>query len=245
MNLQDVPGKPDVLDGLNGPARASAKPDPGHYPAVATCYKGLYAGFDPCNKEGKTFLSGAEGIIGSELFIQLDETTLNLLTSDNRLIGTIERKNTDKLKGILDQGWTIRCRLAYTLYVAEKKTFSAQLACFCYAPWLPEEHKAALDRLVLNMTDRIASASHPSLELSQQQFNKVLDSKGEWYLTKDEPWPELPKGSVYYRRRRTYKDLLVGTALKGNKGCLVASWAATIVIIAAALFAIWRYFFSA
>jgi len=238
-NAQDVP------EGQAGHMRASVRPDPGHYPAVTTCYKGLYVGFDPCNKEGEIFLGGAEGIIGTELFIRKGDATLELLASGDRLIGTIERKHTDTLKDLLDQGWTIRCRLAYTLFVAEKKTYSAQLACFCHAPWLPEEHRQALDRFAVNMADRIAGAAHPSLELTQEQFNRVLDSKGEWYLTKDEPWPELPRGSVYYRRRRTSKDMLIGAALKGNKGCLIASWAAMIVIIAAALFAIWRFFFSA
>jgi len=236
-NSQDLP------DEQAKNPRASTHTDPGHYPAADRSYRGFYAGMDPCNKEGKIFLSGSEGIVGTELYFRQSDTGLELFTSDNRHIATMEKRASNNLTELLSQGWTIRCRLAYTLFIAENKTFSAQLACFCYAPWIPEEQKEALENFIRNMTDRIASASHPSLTLTQEQFNRVLESKGEWYLTKDEPWPDLPKGSVYYRRQRTYKDRLVGAALKGNKGCLIASWAAMFVIIAAIIYAIWYFFF--
>jgi len=222
--------------------RAYGKADPGHYPAAEKSYRGLYAGFDPCGEEGKTFLSGAEGIIGTELVLRQSHGGLELLTVDGRLIGIMERRDSGVLKTLLTEDWIIHCRLAYTLYVAEKKAFSAVLACFCYAPWVSEEYRKALERFIDNMADRIGSATHPSLNLSQEQFNRVLDSGGEWYLTKDEPWPELPRGSVYYRRKKTFKDQLIGIALKGNKGCLIASWAATFVIIAAIIYAIWYFF---
>ena len=226
-------------------AQTAKRQDPGYYPAASACYKGLYVGFNPTSKEGKIFLSGAEGIIGTELSIRKSNGGLDVFTHDNRHIGVIEKKYTSALSELLDLDWVIRCRLAYTLYVAEAKSFSAQLACFCYAPWVSEAHKEALERFITNMTYRISGVSHPGLELNQEQFNKVIDSRGEWHLTKDKPWPELPKGYVYYRRRRTYKDNLIGVAIKGNKGCLIASWAATFLIIAAATYAIVRFFLSA
>ena len=224
-------------------ARTPAKSDPQQYPAVNKSYRGFYAGMDPCNKEGNTFLSGAEGIIGTELFVRQTDPGLGLFTRDNRHIAILEKSRSNELKEMIGQDWTVHCVLAYTLYEAEKKNFSAKLACFCYAPSIAENQKDALETFIRNMTDRIASAANPSLALTQEQLNRVLDSKGAWYFAKGEPWPELPRGSVYYRRKRTYKDRLIEIALKGNKGCLIASWAAMFVVIAAIIYAIWRFFF--
>ena len=214
------------------------------YPAVNEVYKGFYAGFEPSDKEGITFLSGSEGIIGTELVLRQVNDRLGFFAYDNRRVSTLEKSLSDKLNDLLSAGWTIRCKLAFIVYVSEKKTFSAQFACFCYGPELSQEQKESLENFIRNMTHRIASASHPGLALSQEQFIRVLASKGEWYLAKDEPWPELPRGSVYYRRRRTFNDRLIGAALKGNTGCVVASWIGTIIIIAAIVFAIWFFFFS-
>ena len=213
------------------------------YPDVREVYQGFYARFYPLGKDGANFLSSAEGIIGSELDLRRVGSGLGFFAYDGRQISALEDTLANKLIVLADAGWTIRCLLAYTLFETEKKTFSAQFACFCLGPGLSEDHMKALENFIHNMTDRIASASHPGLGLSQEQFVKVLESGGEWFLAKDEPWPELPKGTVYYRRRRTFNDRLIGAALKGNKGCSIASWIAAVLIVAAIAFAIWHFFF--
>jgi len=214
------------------------------YPDVREAYQGFYAGFYPLGKEGANFLSSAEGIIGTELDLRRTGSGLGFFAHDGRQISALDDALADRLTALADAGWTIRCVLAYTLFETEKKTFSARFACFCLGPGLSEDHRKALKNFSRNMTDRIASASHPGLNLSQEQFARVLTSGGEWFLTKDEPWPELPKGTVYYRRRRTFNDRLIGAALKGNRGCSIASWIAAAVIVAAIVYAVWYFFFS-
>jgi len=214
------------------------------YPFVDDTYKGFYASFKPMDKEGERFLGSSEGIIGTELVVMVTEEGLGFFAHGTRRVTILDKSLANELRYLLDSGWILRCFLAFTIFEADNKTFSAQFACFCYKAECSEEQKNSLERFIHNMIDRIASATHPGLALSQEQFVRVLESKGEWYLTKDEPWPELPKGSVYYRRRRTFNDRLIGAALKGNTGCVVASWIGTIIVLAVIVCAIWFFFFS-
>jgi len=214
------------------------------FPVVEESYKGFYAGFEPLGKEGTVFLSSSEGIVGTELVLRQTAGSLGFFARENRCIATLEKELSRELNSLLSEGWTIHCILAYIMFVADEKTFSAQFACFCYSPGLTDEHKKTLENFIHNMVDRIASASHPSLKLTQEQFARVLQSKGEWFFAKDEPWPELPRGSIYYRRRRTFNDRLIGAALKGNRGCIIATWIAMIMIVAAIALLVWFKFFS-
>ena len=214
------------------------------YPDVREAYQGFYAGFYPLGKDGANFLSSAEGIIGSELDLRSVGSGLGFFSHDGRQISALDDALSDRLTALADAGWTIRCVLAYTLFETEKKIFSAQFACFCLGPGLSEEYRKALENFSRNMTERMASAFHPSLDLSQEQFSRVLESKGEWFLTRDESWPQLPKGTVYYRRRRTFNDRLIGAALRGNRGCSIASWIGAVIIVAAIVWAAWYFFFS-
>ena len=225
-------------------AQASKKKHLANYPVADAVYRGFYGSFTPKDKEGAAFLSSSEGIIGTELVLRQTGEGLGFHTHDNRCIALLGRDLSDELDALLGLGWTLHCILACIVYASETRAFSAQFACFGYDAGLSSEHRGALENFIHNMTDRMASAAHPSLNLSQEQFVRVLESGGEWFLTKDEPWPQLPKGSIYYRRRRTFNDKLIGAALTGNKGCVVASWTATALIVVAVALAIWFFFFS-
>ena len=241
----------DPLGEYMKPFQTAKKQPVAQHLAVDEAYKGFYAGFEPCGKEGTSFLSSSQGIIGTELMLRpinelhQAESNLGFFAKDGCCIAVLERGLSDKLNDLLDKGWTVCCKLAYTMFVSERKAFSAKFACFCYGPGLGEEQKEALEAFVRNITNHcIASASNPELGLTQEQFGRVLESKGEWFYTKHMAWPELPRGTVYYRRRRTLNDRLIKAALEGGKGCAIASWVVAIVILAALAYAIWFFFFS-
>jgi hypothetical protein len=211
---------------------------------VEEVYQAFYASFKPWDEEGARYLAGAEGIIGSALELERFDEGVSFVTRDGRRLAVLDGEVAIKLTTLLKQGWVVRCVLAYTIYRAEEKSFTGTFACISYSPQLDEEIQASLDTFISNITHRIANATHPGLDLTQEQFIRVIESKGAWFLTKEEPWPELPKGAVFYRRRRTFNDRLISTALEGNRGCVVASWVGMVVIIAAILWAIWFFFLS-
>jgi hypothetical protein len=211
---------------------------------VDEVYRAFYASFKPWDEEGTRYLCGAEGIIGSALELERLENGVGLATRDGRRLAVLGEEAATKLTALLEQDWVIRCILAYTVYSTEEKSFTGTFACIGYSPQLDEDIRASLDVFIGNITHRIANATHPGLDLTQEQFTRVIESKGAWFLTREEPWPELPKGSVFYRRRRTFNDRLISTALEGNRGCIVASWVGMAIIIAAILWAIWFFFLS-
>jgi hypothetical protein len=210
---------------------------------VVGAYQGFYAGFRPQDKEGTDFLSGAEAIIGTEFRLRPSGDALGLVAYGGRQVAELDGVLSTRLAALLGQGWVVRCFLAYVIYNAEEKSFKGELACFCYHSQLDEGAKQALEVFIHNIVGRIASATHPRLALTQEQFVRVIESKGAWFLTKEDPWPELSKGSVFYRRRKTFNDRLIGAALKGNKGCLAASWIGTVLVVMAVLATVWFFFF--
>jgi hypothetical protein len=210
--------------------------------SVVEVYQAFYARFEPRDKEGMDYLGGVEGIVGSALDLRTLEDGPGFVARDGRRVALLEGEPAEKLDALLERGWVIHCVLANTRYSAETKSFAGEFACIAYDPQLDEKAKGALEAFVEHTVDRIAHATRPGLALTQEQFTRVVESGGAWYLTKDEPWPELPRGSVFYRRRRTLSDRLVSMAIKGNKGCLVASWVATALVVAAILWAIWAVF---
>ena len=220
------------------------------YPKVDTVYSARYIRFSPTDKNGALFLGGSEGIVGSELFIkptedvpekQTNGSLMGIFGYSGRRIAHLE----DAVIGeLISVGWKSRCFLAHTVYNANQKTFETCCACFCYSSDLDAESTAALETFIGHIVERIALKSYPRLDLTQEQLAKVIDSRGEWFLTKEQPWPELPKGSMYYRRRRTFNDRLIAMAISGNKGCLVASWVGfMLVIVVSVLLLVWLMWF--
>jgi hypothetical protein len=234
------------------------------YPRVETVYNARYIRFLPLDKNGALFLSGSEGIVGSELFIKpLDDMRFAGKDAGSSPSNTAGRADTDAaargdlgifsysgrclayfedadIRELVADGWKLRCFLAHTVYNTDQKSFVACCACFCYSPELDAGSVAALETFIKHIVERIALKSYPRLDLMQEQLVRVIDSKGEWFLTKEQPWPELPKGSLYYRRRRTFNDRLIATALSGNKGCIVVSWVGLILaLVAVVLLVVW------
>jgi hypothetical protein len=215
----------------------------GRFPAVNEVYDGLYVSVCPQDKEGRAFLGGAEGIVGSALTLHFFDEGPGLVTRDGRRIALLEGASAARLTKLQEKGWIIRPLLAYTVYRVADRSFVGHFACLCYSSQLDEEVKSALEALVGGIAERIASGSRPRLDLNQEQFVKVIESKGAWCLMPELPWPELPEGSVFYRRRRSFNDRLISAGLEGNKGCFVAAWAGMALMVLAIVAIIWWLLF--
>ncbi len=210
------------------------------YPSVKDVYLSKYLEFLPQGKAGEQFLGTSDGVIGTELALKQTEEGLGFFSYDDRCVTQFED---EELERALQKGWGVHCYLAYSTYSAQEKSIKGTAVCFCYDSELGEEITSALTAFIKNTVDRIAHRSYLKLELDQEQFTKIIESKGQWYLIKEEPWPKLDKGEVFYRRRRTTTDRLIDAANRGNKGCLVASWIGLFVIIAGIALLVWLFFF--
>jgi hypothetical protein len=180
------------------------------------------------------FFLGAEGIIGTT--VQIDGSFVR--ATDGRVVACLNNDDNKRIDAHKKSGWQVIVVLALILYHNETKSPSAQLACICYSP----ELRDSLGLFAKNMLFRIRKGEHPSLALTQEQFIRVLESKGSWYLTKGEPLPALPKGTIVYKKRRVWSENLVEQALRGNIGCKIANVFFWLVLAAAITFAIWWFF---
>jgi hypothetical protein len=210
---------------------------------VNEVYEGFYAHFTPQDEEGMRYLGGSWAPVGMEFELAEHEGGLAVVTQDGHCVAPLERALAARIRAFWERDWVVHCILAFITYNAEEKAFTGEFACICYSPQLSEGERGALETFIGNITKRIAQASHPSLSLTQEQFVRVIESKGAWFLTKNLPWPELPRGTVFYRRRRTLSDRLVSAAVKGNKGCLFLSWTVIALVVLGLIWAVWFFLF--
>jgi hypothetical protein len=206
------------------PEQPVEAPDPNLYPAVEGCYTGFYQRFDPDGAEGRRFLVGAEGIIGAAVATRAAGQSREVLGLDGRVVGVVDGDRVAHLNALEQDGWVVECRLALSIYHQSEKSFSGELAWMAYTS-AEEQHIKAIQGFIKGISSRIAFGMHPSLELDQSQFARVLRSQGQWDQTKELPLEPLERGSVTHKRRRSMADWLVAAALEHRIGCNIASWA--------------------
>jgi len=225
-------------------AEAARKQREERFPDVAAVYDGFYFSFESTDKRSGAFLAGGEGVVGTELSLKVTEAgAVQIIARDGAVIAALEDEPAQRLQTHHANGWTIRAVLALTMYHNDENRFKTEAACFCYSSTLDEMSKHALDTFIGNITYRINKGAHPGLSLNQEQFMKVIESKGSWYLTKNAPLPPREKGMIYYKRRRTWSEYLIASASRGNRGCKIVAILFWVVLAAAIVFAIWWFFF--
>ena len=216
------------------------------FPNALTVYDSFYITFTSTDKRSAAFLAGSEGIIGTELTLlfsnkDAEEEAVFLLARDEAVIARVSEADAARLRFHYEKDWAIKAVLSLIFYHEAKKCFSAELACFCYDRMLDDSYGHALENFVNNLIYRINKGAHPTLELGQEQFIKVLESKGAWYLTKNMPYPPKEKGVIIYKRRRIWSEYLVVAAMNGNLGCRIAAIAFWVLVAAAVVFALWWF----
>lgn len=213
------------------------------YPFVDEVYLARYVELVPASKEATQFLGSPEATVGTLLLLKSKDGETGFYTEDDRHIASLQPDVHSEIKELVNNEWITRCFLAYSTFNAKDKTIFGHAICFCYDPALPKDTKDAIECFIKNTMARIAHRTYLDTRIEQAQFVKIIESKGEWFLIKEAKWPKLPKGTIYYRRRRTLKDRLIDAAYQGNKGCVVASYAVMFIIIAGIGLLVWFFFF--
>lgn len=217
---------------------AGSKPN---YPKVEKVYDGFYQRLDTLSEEGSRFFLSAGAPIGSK--VQLDSKGTTLFTEDGHLLAGITGKTAARLSKHAAQGWQICVLVSAVFYKAESRKASAEFAFLCWAP-LDAEQEAALVTFSDNIAHRLASGDRATLDLTQDQFIKILSSKGSWYLTPTSKRDGLPSGTVIYKNRRTGTEHLTAYALKHRRGCTLLASFFWILLLGGLAVLVWMLFFS-
>jgi hypothetical protein len=213
------------------------------FPAVTSAYDGYYAVVETNSREGMSYLAGGEGIIGTKVDYCWLDGCLQLVTHAGQTIASLKADDAKRICEHLDKGWQVSLFLSLVIVDQVNHTHLAELACLCYSPEAcAGDFTQAMETFTGNIAYRIAKGEHPGLALSEDQFVRVLESGGTWYLTKKVELPELQKGQIYYRRRRSAGEGLIEMAYQGKLGCKIAAivfWVVFFVAIIA--LAIWLF----
>jgi hypothetical protein len=221
-------------------ATGAARSPRGHgYAPVDESYDGATIEFSPADKRGAAFLAGSEGIIGVEMGVRVADghssAALELLARDGSVISRVEGPSASRVGARIAAGWKASAYLSLTVYDTKEGRFFAEAACVCYDPALSEELRFALETFKSNIAYRIKKGVRPGVELSQEQFVRVLESGGKWYLTKSLPRFVPKEGQIVYKHRRTPAESLVAMALEGRPGCRRAATAMWLLVAVAAI----------
>jgi hypothetical protein len=225
------------------------------YPRAEDCYLGMYVTFRPQSKEGQGTMTSAECAIGAKVDIVFpdsensegdaqddDREKVDVPTFVGRSGGQlapVPDKEAATLQKLHDEGWDIEAVLSLVMYRQKDHVFSGEVAIFCYDSQM--ENVSAIVEFKRQSIKRIKGGDHPKISLHQKNFEKVLSSNGEWFMTKGEPLPKLGKGEAYFKKRQTATDKMVDMSIEHRAGCTVASTAGLVVIVLLIIGLIWIF----
>jgi hypothetical protein len=165
-----------------------------------------------------------------------------LLACDGRPLARLRGEVAQRLARHAAQGWRIEPFISATFFCSQDRSGSADIAFICWAP-LTAEYDEALTAFANNIASRLASGDRAGLSLSQDQFIKVVQSGGTWYLTPSTQREPLPQGTVVYKSRRTGIERLTGYALRHRVGCNVLASIFWIAVALGIIAIVWATFF--
>jgi len=208
------------------------------YPAVADSYVAFYQEFSPEGDRGKRFIIGFEGIIGATIDSRATKIGRELLGFDGSVVANVSGREYQRLNSLEQSGWTVECRMAISLYRANQREFFAEALWVAYDSSLGED-SLAIKAFIENVSDRLATGIRPNVELSQEQFERILSSHGRWHHTENIPLHRLPTGVLVHRRKRSFSEWLIQIALKHR----AASNIATLILLVAIIVIVYLVFF--
>ena len=84
--------------------------------------------------------------------------------------------------------------------------------------------------------DSMMDGIRPEVELGEQGYAKVVESKGTWKPTKTVSLPSKQAGVAILKTRRSVSEKMIEQGRKGNKGCYILSWVFLLALIAGVIF---------
>jgi len=219
-----------------------------HYPKAAEVYEGFYFRFDPQTAEGSNLLSGANCLIGTTLYPVFGVTadgmpTVQLHARLDQVIVDLDELSAKRLAQLEERGWTVHIHLSAVFYEDSRQHYTGEAAVMAYDPSSGLDNES-FETFIGHIVSRIQDGDHPGLTLNQENFEKVIGSKGAWYLTKAVPLPRTKPGEAVFKRRMQPHEHLTEAAAEGNRGCYAGGIIFWIVVALVVIWAIWHFFLS-
>lgn len=201
-------------------------------------YFGTYARFDTLSKKDAAALIGADNLVGDVFDIEfITEDGLRTAWMKNRfgeLVGYFEPGISRELSLCEAKNLKLQALLSFVAY-SEKPDpgeYWGEAALICYSP----NDAEAFECFTGNIAKRMMDSIRPEVDLGEQGYAKVIETKGEWKPTKTVPIPAKKTGVAMLKVRRSASEKMIEQGRKGNKGCYIISWVFLLALVAAVLF---------
>ncbi len=197
-------------------------------------YFGTYQRFETVSKKDAGTLLGADNIIGDPYQIQLElEDGVHrgwLVNRFNARIGYFDEEFSRRLSLFKAKGMEMTALLSFVAFTEspEPGHYWGEMAVIAYDP----HEKTAFETFCQAVAKKIGEGVHPDLDVPEEKVAEIVSSNGTWLPEKNLPYPELPKGSVFLKRRRSLMDGVIEQGRKGNIGCYIISWAILLGLVA-------------
>lgn len=156
-------------------------------------------------------------------------------------MGELDPKFADKLDLIEAKKWDVEAILSFVAFTEAKGDkpgyYWGEVALVAYDPQYKSEFKTFIEKLDKSIGEGI----RPDLKLGSKGLNSLVAAKGNYLPNGRKALPEKKKGTAFVKTERSMNEKLVSQARKGNKGCLIASWALVIFLIAAIAHVVYHY----
>lgn len=203
-------------------------------------YFGTYHRFETASKNDGVLLTGADNFIGDEYEIVFKEDTAWMKNRFDALVGFFDKDFSRQLRVMDARGWKIKALLAIVAYTdhPEPGNYWGEAAVLAYDP----AHAEAFDAFAAGIAKTLGEGIRPEINLGEQAIEKVISSKGAWVPEQRSAFTGKEAGTVVMKSRRKMSEKLIEEGRKGNKGCYFVSIAFIVVVVAALLYLISRFF---
>lgn len=201
-------------------------------------YFGTYARFDTASKKDAAVLLGADNLVGDVFDIEfVTEDGVRTAWMKNRfgaMVGFFEPGTSRDLSLCEARGFRMQALLSFIAYSEspEPGEYWGEAAIICYDPKDAESFECFTGNIAARMMDGI----RPEVDLGEQGYAKVVESKGTWKPTKTVSLPSKQAGVAILKTRRSVSEKMIEQGRKGNKGCYILSWVFLLALIAGIIF---------
>ena len=201
-------------------------------------YFGTYARFDTASKKDAAVLLGADNLVGDVFDIEfVTEDGVRTAWMKNRfgaMVGFFEPGTSRDLSLCEARGFRMQALLSFIAYSESPAPgeYWGEAAIICYDPKDAEAFECFTGNIAARMMDGI----RPEVDLGEQGYAKVVESKGTWKPTKTVSLPSKQAGVAILKTRRSVSEKMIEQGRKGNKGCYILSWVFLLALIAGIIF---------
>ena len=201
-------------------------------------YFGTYARFDTASKKDAAVLLGADNLVGDVFDIEfVTEDGVRTAWMKNRfgaMVGFFEPGTSRDLSLCEARGFRMQALLSFIAYSEspEPGEYWGEAAIICYDPKDAEAFECFTGNIAARMMDGI----RPEVDLGEQGYAKVVESKGTWKPTKTVSLPSKQAGVAILKTWRSVSEKMIEQGRKGNKGCYILSWVFLLALIAGIIF---------